>query len=364
MRGVGNLASYAEFLRAARFQARNPSDSVDLSGTKPLGNAFFCPMTEGVVYGEQVMISVRNVVRLRRLSSCPSRLPRVALAVVLAVAAFSGGLASASDRWLTSYETAMKTARETGRPVLTIFTGSDWCPHCRTLEENVLATDTFLDWADDRVVLLMIDLPQQGISQAVRSERSQVCIKYGVRTFPSALLIGPDGQKITVQSGYTGQSPSTWVAQFASHVPAPPAATASVAPASGRVLPSLDSAVETAKTAQRPILLLVSKNGDSKASSRLASLIKDPEFEAFANDHFVVASVPAADQGDSQSDQNLEHLLGGVELGPDAVELIVTDDGQTPLFSQSAAQPPQRLVNGLRRFLMARQAAQNFSPRR
>ncbi len=322
------------------------------------------------------MISVRNAVRRRRvsLSLCPKagrhgRFPaagfhaaRLAIAAVLAAVAICCGRADASDRWLTSYETAMETARDTGRPVLTIFTGSDWCPHCRTLEDNVLATDTFLDWADGRVVLLMIDLPQHGISQAVRSERSQVCIKYGVRTFPSALLIGPDGQKLALQSGYTGQSPGTWVAQFASHVPAQQQTPSGMAV--GQVLPSLDKAVETAKTAQRPILLLVSKSGNSKASSQVASLIKDPEFESFARDNFVVATVPATAQDGSQSDQNLEHLLGGVELGPDAVELIITEDGQTPLFSQSAAQPPQRIVNGLRRFLMARQAARNFSQRR
>jgi thiol-disulfide isomerase/thioredoxin len=335
-------------------------------------------MTEGVVYGEQVMISVSNAVRLRRVFSClfpqtirqersqAARFPAFGLTIAafLTAAAFCCDLAHASDRWLTSYETAMETARDTGRPVLTIFTGSDWCPHCRTLEDNVLATDTFLDWADGRVVLLMIDLPQHGISQAVRSERSQVCIKYGVRTFPNALLIGPDGQKLTGQSGYTGQSPSTWVAHFASHVPAQASLEKTAGVASERVLPSLDKAVETAKAAQRPILLLVSKSGNARASSQVASLIKDPEFQSFAHDNFVVAAVPTTDQGDSQSDQNLEHLLGGVELGPESVELIVTDDGQTPLFSQSAAQPPQRIVNGLRRFLMARQAARNFSQRR
>ena len=332
------------------------------------------------------MISVRNAVRRRRVSlslfpqtirngrvpasrlqarrSPATGFPALGLVVAafLAASAFSCSLAHASDRWLTSYETAMETARDTGRPVLTIFTGSDWCPHCRTLEDNVLETDTFLDWADGRVVLLMIDLPQHGISPAVRAERSQVCIKYGVRTFPSALLIGPDGQKLALQSGYAGQSPNTWVAQFASHVPAPVEKTASAT--SDRVLPSLDEAVETAKTAQRPMLLLVSKNGNSKALSQVATLIKDPEFESFAHDNFVVATVPATEQDGSQSDQNLEHLLGGVELGPDAVELIVTEDGQTPLFSQSASQPPQRIVNGLRRFLMARQAARNFSQRR
>jgi thiol-disulfide isomerase/thioredoxin len=272
------------------------------------------------------------------------------------------GPAAATEGWLTSYPQAMAAARDTGRPVLTIFTGSDWCPHCRTLEDNVLNTDAFQSWARDRVVLLMIDLPQQGISPAVRAERSQVCIKYGVRTFPSALLISPEGQKIALQTGYTGIPADTWIAQFASRLPATP--TSDDTAAAGRVLPSLDEAVESARTTRRPILLLVSKKGDSSASSRVASLISDPEFESFAHDNFVVASVPPHDETGSQSDQSMENLLGGVELSADSVELIVTDDGQTPLFSQSASQPPQRIVSGLRRFLAARQSARNFSPRR
>jgi thiol-disulfide isomerase/thioredoxin len=301
------------------------------------------------------MMSVRNTVRFA-----------LAFAALVTAVFCSQWAVAAQDRWHTSYEAAMSAAREQGLPVMTIFTGSDWCPHCRTLEDNVLNTQTFLDWADGRVVLLMIDLPQQGISPAVRAERSQVCIKYGVRTFPSALLIGPDGQKITVQSGYMGQTPTTWVAQFASHLPQvhAPDGTDTASTGGGRVLPSLDEAVETARSAKRPILLLVSKTGDQTASSRVASLIKDPEFEAFAHDNFVVASVPSTEQAGAQADQNLEQLLGGVELGPEAVEMIVTDDGQTPLFSQSATQPPQRLVNGLRRFLTARQTARNYSQRR
>jgi hypothetical protein len=36
--------------------------------------------------------------------------------------------------------------------------------------------------------------------------------------------------------------------------------------------------------------------------------------------------------------------------------VIVTDDGETPLFTESGAQSPQRIVSGLRRFLAARHA--------
>lgn len=251
----------------------------------------------------------------------------------------------AADGWLTSYEEALDAAERTGRPILTVFTGSDWCAHCHRLEEKVLQTETFGRWAEDRVVLLMIDLPQQGISQEERQARSRVCIKYGVRAFPSAVLIGPDGAKIAGQSGYTGQSADAWVGAMDAHMPA---LAAEPGTRTDPVVSSLDEAVETARDAKRPILLMVSRPGDAAAKNRVASLIKDPEFESLAKDHFVVATAPPRAEA-------VESLLGGAELPADGVELIVTDDGETPLYSQSGVQPPHRIVIGLRRFLAARQ---------
>lgn len=268
------------------------------------------------------------------------------------VALLAGGIqAFAGETWHSSYETAMAAATDSGRPVLTVFTGSDWCVHCRHLEENVFHTATFQDWARDRVVLLMIDLPQQGISQQERQQRSQVCIKYGIRTFPSVLLIAPDGSKITSQSGYKGQTAATWVAGMDGHVPQPAVQQVE----SGReepVLSSLDDAVAEAKDAKRPILVMVSRSSDSAAKTAVASLIKDPEFESLARENFVVAAVPSADEPEA-ADQ-VDELLGGVELPPESVEIIVTDDGRTPLYSESGTEPPHRVVSGLRRFLAAR----------
>jgi thiol-disulfide isomerase/thioredoxin len=274
----------------------------------------------------------------------------LALVAVLALTA----ICPAADAWLTSYEDALAAAERSGRPILTIFTGSDWCPHCRTLEENVLHTETFSRWAQDRVVLLMIDLPQQGLSQEERQVRSRVCIKYGVRTFPSALLIGPDGAKITGQAGYKGQPADAWVAAMEGHLP-PVAEVAKPEGKAEEVISSLDEAVETARDAKRPILIMVSRRGDAEATTRMASLIKDPEFESLARENFVVATVPQEPDDASTEAGDLDDLLGGAAVASADVELIVTDDGKTPLYTQSGAQPPHRVVHGLRRFLAARQ---------
>jgi thioredoxin-related protein len=288
----------------------------------------------------------------------PGGIPRVAALVALLL---SAAVAQASDRWLRNYDEAMAAAERTGRPVLTIFTGSDWCPHCVTLEKKVLDSAQFLAWAEHRVVLLMIDLPQQGISTEERQARSKVCIKYGVRSFPNTVLIAPDGAKITAQSGYQGQTPEAWLAALEKHVPAPALASEGD---DDRILSSLDEAVETARDSRKPMLLLVSRPSDSAAKTRVATLIQDPEFDALTRDNFVVAHVPPQDAGAATPEGAPADLLGGEILPPEAVEVIVTEDGETPIHVESGAQPATRIVTGLRRFLATRQATRHGEARR
>lgn len=272
------------------------------------------------------------------------------LSLVLSAAAAA---AHAEARWLDDYSEALSAAEQTGRPVLVVFTGSDWCQHCRTLERNVLETETFLAWAEDRVVLLMVDLPQEGISLDERKARSKICVRYGVRSFPNTVLVAPDGTKITAQAGYHGQTAATYVAALDGHLPARELAAADSRP----VHHSLDAAVETARGSKRPVLVMVSRKGDAAATTRVASLMQDPEFESLARENFEVAQVPASEGADrSAEDEAVEQLLGGAELAADTIEIVVTDDGHTPLFVEPVAGEPRQVVSGLRRFLATRQA--------
>lgn len=283
------------------------------------------------------------------------RVGRIARVVPVAVIAASLALASAglgAENWLTNYDEAMAESTKTGKPVLTLFTGSDWCPHCRTLEERVLATPAFGQWAEEHVVLLMVDLPESGITPEVRSERSRICIKYGVRTFPTVLVLDSFGEKVAEEKGYRGLSAASWIKRVAAKTPAPQA----VAEAGQPVLSSLGEAVDTARKSKRPILLVVSGSREQTAAIRSATLVNDPEFHALSEESFVVAALPATTENGEQADASLDLLLGG-RIEPDAVEVIVTDDGETPVFMASGSQSPQRIVSGLRRFLVARQTA-------
>lgn len=293
----------------------------------------------------------RALARIRRVVSIAG----VSVFAVLLV----GVSVQASEEWLTDYDEALAESTRSGKPVLTLFTGSDWCPHCRTLEERVFSTSEFESWSEEHVVLLMLDLPESGISPAVRSERSRICLKYGVRTFPSVLVLDSFGEKITEEKGYRGTPASAWIKRLAAKVPAPEA----VAEMKEPMLNSLGEAVDEARGKKRPILLVVSGSRDTTAIIRSATLVNDPEFGALAEESFVVAAIPASTEDGQPTDTSLEQLLGGT-LEPDAVEVIVTEDGETPVFMASGSQSPKRIVSGLRRFLIARQDARQAAPTR
>lgn len=286
--------------------------------------------------------------------------------VLAAVAAVSCCRAWALEGWTDKPQAAFEAARESGRPILVLFTGSDWCPHCHLLEEHVLATEAFKEWAEGRVELLVIDLPRHGIPAAVREERSEFCRRYGVKSFPNVVLVAPDGTKIAAQPGYSRQAADVWIgsvgkklegwsAVAATRPSAPPPAAAAVAAANDVVHGAVRDAVKEAESAKRPLLLVVSRPSDQEGRMRTASLVNDPEFRSFAKDNFVVAEIEAHDDASAEpAAEPLHSLLGGVALPPDEVELIVTYDGRTPLYTQSARQPTPRLISGLRRFLGAR----------
>ncbi len=290
---------------------------------------------------------------LRALGAVTARRLGVVAFLLLACSAPVFG----SEAWLTDYDQALAESTRTGKPVLTLFTGSDWCPHCRTLEKQVFDSSAFSEWAEDHVVLLMVDLPQSGISPAVRSERSQLCVKYGVRTFPSVLVLNAVGEKLAEQKGYRGASAANWISQLAGKLPAKEPAKESEGELAGPVFTTLRAAVDSARETQRPIVLVISGSTAKAATSRSATLVNDPDFASLAAENFVVAALPASStEGGATVDASLEQLLGG-QLEADAVEVIVTDDGETPVFMASGSQSPQRIVSGLRRFLVARQTA-------
>lgn len=104
--------------------------------------------------------------------------------------------------WLTDYSLALRLSQESGKPVLINFTGSDWCPWCFRLRDEVFAQDTFIKFAKENLILLMIDFPmhkklppeQVKINEALQE-------KYGIEGYPTVVMVNAEGKEIA-RTGY------------------------------------------------------------------------------------------------------------------------------------------------------------------
>lgn len=131
----------------------------------------------------------------------PFRYHMTTVTAIVAIAFLSSGSVLGEEEekeleWLTSYETALETAREEGKPILANFTGSDWCPPCIAQEQEVFSTDEFREWAEEHVVLLLLDFPRsKPQSDEVKEQNRELQQKYGVRGLPTIIVLGVDGEE-------------------------------------------------------------------------------------------------------------------------------------------------------------------------
>ncbi|MDG1913820.1 MAG: thioredoxin family protein [Crocinitomix sp.] len=92
-------------------------------------------------------------------------------------------------KWYIDLEKAHNEAEKTKKPIFGFFTGSDWCGWCIKLERNVFAKQAFIDWANEKVILLELDFPKR-IPQTpeLKTQNRNLQQAFGVRGYPTVWL--------------------------------------------------------------------------------------------------------------------------------------------------------------------------------
>ena len=116
------------------------------------------------------------------------------------------------EGWLVKVEEAYALSKETGKPILANFTGSDWCGWCKKLSAAVFNKPGFKTWADDNVVLLELDFPRRKkLPEAIQQQNQSLQQAFKIRGYPTVWVFDLDKDKDTGgfmiqalgQTGYT-----------------------------------------------------------------------------------------------------------------------------------------------------------------
>lgn len=115
-------------------------------------------------------------------------------AIAVSVCAFGANPPGFTD----DYDAAVKRAAAENKPILAVFSGSDWCFWCKMLESEFLSKKEFTDSVTNNLVCLFIDSPsdKSKLSAKAREQNPKLVKKYGINRYPSVMFLDSKGDKI------------------------------------------------------------------------------------------------------------------------------------------------------------------------
>ena len=122
-----------------------------------------------------------------------------------------------AQEWLTDMDHAREKSLNSGKNIVLVFSGSDWCAPCIRLEKEIWSNQLFQQLAQDHFIFVRADFPRRKQNQLTSQQQSlnnKLAEKYNQSgSFPLVVVV--DGQgRVLGQTGYLRYNPE----QYFSHL--------------------------------------------------------------------------------------------------------------------------------------------------
>lgn len=115
--------------------------------------------------------------------------------------------------WCDTYTESIEKAKTTGKPLLILFTGSDWCPACMKLEREVLSKPEFVRGVSDNFVFYRAEFSDPSPEALASTPDSVLLDRYNVNMFPTIVVIDGNGKQL-FSLNYKAGGPNVYVQEL------------------------------------------------------------------------------------------------------------------------------------------------------
>lgn len=116
--------------------------------------------------------------------------------------------------WKPTWEAALQEAQTLERPILLVFSGSDWCAPCIKLDRDIWSTTAFKAFAKESLVAYQADFPRRKANQLpapLASQNKTLAATYNPNGyFPLVVLTDKNGV-VLGQTGYLNITPDLYI---------------------------------------------------------------------------------------------------------------------------------------------------------
>lgn len=130
-------------------------------------------------------------------------------------------LSGFSQKWNTSLSEAKTIASKENKPILLVFSGSDWCALCIKLEKSVWQSDDFKKEANTGWVLVKADFPKKKNNQQSEEQKTQnktLAEKYNKEGFFPLVVVLDKTGKVLGKTGYENIKASEYISLIKSFI--------------------------------------------------------------------------------------------------------------------------------------------------
>lgn len=137
---------------------------------------------------------------------------KIVVGVVAVWALFQAGAGELS--WITDLPKAQAKAKSENKLVMMDFTGSDWCPWCIKLNQEVFSQPEFIAYAEKNLVPVEVDFPRKKEQSAQQKQANdQLQQQYKIEGYPTVIVLDSHGKKVG-ELGYQPGGPKAFIAEL------------------------------------------------------------------------------------------------------------------------------------------------------
>ncbi len=115
---------------------------------------------------------------------------------------------------------AFTAAANTGKDILLIFSGSDWCIPCIRFEKKILTDTCFQHFASAKLIILEADFPQRKkIPDSLHTAYESLAAKFNAGgEFPHIVLLSPD-KRLLATLPFSDESATEFITSITASIP-------------------------------------------------------------------------------------------------------------------------------------------------
>lgn len=122
-----------------------------------------------------------------------------------------------AQEWQTNYAEAVVFAKDQDKPIILVFSGSDWCAPCIKLDREIWQSEEFTKYAKQNYILYRADFPRKKINklaEEVTLQNKTLAELFNPKGHFPFVVVLDNNEKILGQTAYKKVSPTEYISQL------------------------------------------------------------------------------------------------------------------------------------------------------